>query len=171
MEECTAHVMEKCTVHAVSCPDLRDPVYVSVGLGRVWFGVGILCSIICISMFWPGRVLNQGQLSIVVSDWEPYLVAFFSTCLGGKFTLFRAHSIWDSWFVKLKGYVLFIVLFSVILIKLRKCMLTYQFLVLQFFERGMLIWDGEEMTFKEWPGILYWREEFNILPGYPGQVD
>ena len=26
-----------------------------------------------ISMFCPGMVLNQGQLSIVVSDWEPYL--------------------------------------------------------------------------------------------------
>ena len=24
-------------------------------------------------MFWPGMVLNQGQLSIVVSDWESYL--------------------------------------------------------------------------------------------------
>ena len=26
-----------------------------------------------IFMFWPGMVLNQGQLSIVVSDWESYL--------------------------------------------------------------------------------------------------
>ena len=26
-----------------------------------------------ISMFWPGMVLNQGQLSIVISDWESYL--------------------------------------------------------------------------------------------------
>ena len=31
----------------------------------------------CISLFWPGMVLNQGQLSIVVSDWEPYLGSFF----------------------------------------------------------------------------------------------
>jgi hypothetical protein len=30
-------------------------------------------SIFCGSMFWPGMVLNQGQLSIVVSDWESYL--------------------------------------------------------------------------------------------------
>ena len=26
---------------------------------------------------WPGMVLNQGQLSIVVSDWESYLGSFF----------------------------------------------------------------------------------------------
>ena len=30
-----------------------------------------------ISMFWPGMVLNQGQLSIVVSDWESYLGSLF----------------------------------------------------------------------------------------------
>ena len=30
----------------------------------------------CISLFWPGMVLNQGQLTIVVSDWEPYLGSF-----------------------------------------------------------------------------------------------
>jgi hypothetical protein len=31
-----------------------------------------------ISLFWPGMVLNQGQLSIVVSDWESYLGSPFS---------------------------------------------------------------------------------------------
>ena len=36
-------------------------------------------SMFCISLFWPGMVLNQGQLSIVVSDWEPYLGSFFPT--------------------------------------------------------------------------------------------
>ena len=30
------------------------------------------------SMFWPGMVLNHGQLSIVVSDWESYLGSPFS---------------------------------------------------------------------------------------------
>ena len=35
----------------------------------------------CISMFWPGMVLNQGQLSIVISDWESYLGSLFSFCI------------------------------------------------------------------------------------------
>ena len=51
------------------------------GLVRVRFGVGVLCFVIydfCISMFWPGMVLNQGQLSIFVSEWEPYLGSPFS---------------------------------------------------------------------------------------------
>jgi hypothetical protein len=39
-------------------------------------------------MTWPGMVLNQGQLSIVVSDWEPYLGTLFATCVCGKLTLF-----------------------------------------------------------------------------------
>ena len=39
-------------------------------------------------MFWPGMVLNQGQLSIVVSDWEPYLGSPFPSFLGGKLSLF-----------------------------------------------------------------------------------
>ena len=47
-----------------------------------WFGQGVswgghfyvLCFYDFLSLcFWPGVVLNQGQLSIVVSDWEPYL--------------------------------------------------------------------------------------------------
>ena len=53
--------------------------YVSI---LVWSGCDLcghsmflfLC--FCISLFWPGMVLNQGQLSIVVSDWEPYLGSF-----------------------------------------------------------------------------------------------
>ena len=49
------------------------------GLGRGWFGGAfyVLFSMCCISLFWPGMVLNQGQLSIVVSDWEPYLSSLF----------------------------------------------------------------------------------------------
>jgi hypothetical protein len=32
---------------------------------------------------WPGTVLNQGELSIVVSIWESYLGSFFpSFCVG-----------------------------------------------------------------------------------------
>ena len=33
------------------------------------------CLGFCISMFRPGMVLNQGQLSFVVSDWESYLAS------------------------------------------------------------------------------------------------
>ena len=40
-----------------------------------------------VSMFWPGMVLNQGQLSIVVSDWESYLGSLFLFCLCGKFVV------------------------------------------------------------------------------------
>ena len=93
------------------------------GLVRVWFGVGILCFVFLwfsISMFWPGMVLNQGQLSIVVSDWEPYLGAFFPTCLGGKFTFFMALCLWASRFV----FVLFIVLSASFLTIKRSCTLT-----------------------------------------------
>ena len=41
----------------------------------------------CISMCWPGLVLNQGQLSIVVSDWESYLGSLFPFCHCGKLSL------------------------------------------------------------------------------------
>ena len=47
---------------------------------------------LCFSMIWdfcvwPGMVLNQRQLSIVVPDWEPYLGSLFSPL-----------SLWDSVF-------------------------------------------------------------------------
>ena len=46
------------------------------------FGLGghsmSFISMICVSMCWPGMVLNHGQLSIVVSDWESYLGSPFS---------------------------------------------------------------------------------------------
>jgi hypothetical protein len=32
----------------------------------------------CISLFWPGMALNQGQLYIIVADLEPYLGSLFS---------------------------------------------------------------------------------------------
>ena len=76
----------------VSCPDFRDPLYVSI-----WFGQGVIWGVY--SMFyhlyfyvWPGRVINQGQLSIVVSDWEPYLGSPFPSVQSGKLTLFVAYS-------------------------------------------------------------------------------
>jgi hypothetical protein len=104
--------------HALTLESLCMSLF---GLVKVWFGVGILCFVIydfCISMFWPGIVLNQGQLSIIVSDWEPYLGSPFPSFLCGKLTLFRAHSLWAFVFV-----VLF-VLFGVILFNKRKCTLT-----------------------------------------------
>jgi hypothetical protein len=45
-----------------------------------WVGVGILCCVFLVLYFcvWPGMVPSQMQLSIVVSDWEPYLGNLFS---------------------------------------------------------------------------------------------
>ena len=69
----TAHrkVQLKSEIYILSRPDLRA-FYVSI---LVWSG-GDLCGhsmffflCFCSSLFWPGMVLNQGQLSIVVSDW------------------------------------------------------------------------------------------------------
>ena len=63
------------TILNVSRPDLRA-IYVSI---LVWSGCDLgghsmfLFLWFCISLLWPGMVLNQGLLSIVVSDWEPYL--------------------------------------------------------------------------------------------------
>ena len=57
-------------------PDLREPFYFSIWLGQgVMWGGQSMFYFLCfsISLFWPGMVLNQGQLSIVVSDWESNL--------------------------------------------------------------------------------------------------
>ena len=65
----------------MSRPDLREPFYFSIWLGQgvKWGGHSIFCFLgFLISMFWPGMVLNQGQLSIVVSDWDSYLGRPFS---------------------------------------------------------------------------------------------
>ena len=72
----------------VSSPDLRA-FHVSI---LVWSGCDLgghsmflfLC--FCISLFWPGMVLNQGQLSFVVSDWESYLGSLFPFVICGKLT-------------------------------------------------------------------------------------
>ena len=63
----------------VSRPDLRDPFYVSI---LVWSGrelYNITYSMFCVSMIFyfyvlAGMVLNQGQLSIVVSFFPPVFV-------------------------------------------------------------------------------------------------
>jgi hypothetical protein len=58
----------------LSRPDLRA-FYVSI---MVWSGCDLgghsmfLFLYFCISLCWLGMFLNQGQLSIVVSNWEPY---------------------------------------------------------------------------------------------------
>ena len=57
------------------------------GQGVIWVGILFLFLCFCISLFWHGQLslvlnqgqLNQGQLSIVVSDWEPYVDSFFPT--------------------------------------------------------------------------------------------
>ena len=89
-----------------------------------WFGQGVSWgghTIFCVLCFlflcgWLGMVLNQGQLSIVVSDWEPYLGTVFPTCGCGRLTLFRALCFWASRFI----FVVFSVFFGVILIKIKK---------------------------------------------------
>ena len=52
---------------------------------RVWVGGVVYVSLSMIIYFsvWPGMVLNQRQLSIVVPDWEPYLGSLFSIVFCG----------------------------------------------------------------------------------------
>jgi hypothetical protein len=62
-------------------PDLRETFYFSLclGQGEMWGGHSIFLFLgSFISMFWPGMVFNQGQLSIIVSDWESNLGSPFS---------------------------------------------------------------------------------------------
>ena len=51
---------------------------------RVWVGVGSLCLfyyvVFCV---WPGMVLNQRQVLLVVSDWESYLGSLFPPVFRG----------------------------------------------------------------------------------------
>ena len=77
----------------LSRPDLREPFYVSI-LVRSGCDLGgysmFFISMFCVSVFWPDMVLNQGQLSIVVSDWESYLGSLFPFCYCGKSPLLVA---------------------------------------------------------------------------------
>ena len=51
---------------------------------RAW--VGWVCSVFYVVFcVWPGMVLNQRQVSLVVSDWESYLGSLFSTCVSWVF--------------------------------------------------------------------------------------
>ena len=76
-------------------------------------------SMFCISLFWPGMVLNQGQLSIVVSDWAPYLDSPFS-----HLSLWVVHFVCGTIALKLHGrFVWFIVLLASRKIK-EKCTIT-----------------------------------------------
>ena len=75
----------------LSRPALREPFYFSIWLGQgvMWGGHSMFC-FLCffISMFWPGMILNQGQLSIVVFHWESYLgspFSFLSVCVAWRF--------------------------------------------------------------------------------------
>ena len=53
--------------------------------GHSMFFISMFCvSLFCVTMFWPGMVLNQGQLSIVVSDWESYLGSSFLFVIVGS---------------------------------------------------------------------------------------
>jgi hypothetical protein len=55
------------------------------GQGMSWGGHSMFCVLCFLFLYvWPGMVLNQGQLSIVVSDWEPYLGTLSPpVCVGG----------------------------------------------------------------------------------------
>ena len=50
----------------------------------------ILCCVLCVVFLcvWPGMVPNQRQLSIVVSDLEPYLGSLFPPVFVGGYFLF-----------------------------------------------------------------------------------
>ena len=64
----------------VSRPDLRALFYFSIWLGQgVMWGVHSMFYFLCFVFLCFCRVLNQGQLSIVVSDWESYLGRIFSS--------------------------------------------------------------------------------------------
>ena len=75
----------RCRSTVVSRSDLYFLCFVfsSYGQGVSW--VGSLCLffyVLVISMFRPSMVLNQRQVSLVVSDWESYLCGLgFTVCL------------------------------------------------------------------------------------------
>jgi hypothetical protein len=66
----------------LSRPDLREPFYVCMCFGPGVICVGILCLVfLCV---WPSVVLNQRQLSIVVSHRESYLGSLFPPMFVGS---------------------------------------------------------------------------------------
>ena len=59
------------SILTVSRPGHREAFYSLFWLGQGVTRVGVLCHffyVFVILCFWPGMVLNQGQLSVVVSD-------------------------------------------------------------------------------------------------------
>ena len=71
----------------------RPGFYSLFQLGQGDTRVGILVSFFLCFLFlcvWLGVVLNQRQLSIVVSDWESYLGSLFSFHICGQLTLLVA---------------------------------------------------------------------------------
>jgi hypothetical protein len=43
----------------------------------------MFCSVVTFLCVWPSMVLNQRQVSVIVSDWEPYLGSLFSIVFCG----------------------------------------------------------------------------------------
>ena len=127
--------------------DAREPFYVSVWSGCD-LGAQSLCCFLCfcISLFWPGMVLNQGQRSIVVSDWEPYLDTLFPTCVCGRLTFLKAHSL------KCHGLFLYCLLFCRQHLLLKVCTLTTLHLgpvLPSAVTNGIEIeWNGNRMEWK-----------------------
>ena len=73
---CYDNMDKRQTDYVLSRPDLRE-----LCMSLFWFGQGVIWGwvfyviffyVFVFLCFWPGMVLNQGQLTIVVSDWEPY---------------------------------------------------------------------------------------------------
>jgi hypothetical protein len=44
-------------------------------------------SMLHVCMFWPDMVLNQWQVFVVVSDWEPYLGSLFCIVVRGLLSM------------------------------------------------------------------------------------
>ena len=79
---CRSHLeLVSDTILYLSHPDLSSFFYVSVlvwsgrELGWAFYVLFCMFIFLCVG---PGMVPNQRQLSIVVSDWEPYLGSLFS---------------------------------------------------------------------------------------------
>ena len=70
----------------MSCSDLSSFVMSLFYYGQGVSWVGCLCSVYYVVFcVWPGLVLNQRQVSLVVSDWESYLGYPFPTCVSWVF--------------------------------------------------------------------------------------
>ena len=73
-----------CIGHILSRSDLSYFIYVFVLVwsGRELGGLSMFRFLCCVCV-WPGMVLNQRQVSLVVSDWGSYLLSLFPLVFRG----------------------------------------------------------------------------------------